>query len=1858
MMQNAFKRITNQKKRKKMFVAMNTAAGAIQRAYRYSVWKRKLDRDHALRDSAVTIQRWWRMRQMKTTLRILHARQLARNAASSRDDGMKSIQKLVRVWKFRRVIRDTKRKVRRERRAALRIQEAWRRYKGKLAMSTAAEMRAKAMQMMHAALRIQKGVRALIRRRDARNRRKYMIGCAAVINRVARGLLARLAYRRKKARVEAVWSWLAPTLPREMYAEYLGFPDYDRMFDLSRFVYKTKSSDRGHGGGLGKIAGSGTGNGVGDASNDGDSPGSGTDHHGGDGDDGAAGANDEDGELTDEQRYERRQKQMELGEAGGAGDHDTALTNLFATVTGRSRRTDGGKLKTQLAAQLCEKQRLSQLGAMKERLEALRRSKQYIPMDRGHLRGLGQPDVVQALEALMRAGARNEMRAPPTDKALGDNDDDAAKTQDMKRQQTEAAAAAVESAAANERQRLKAYIHRVESGFNAADVDGRGYLNPKQFARVLIDNGVTVSSRHMKVLIDTFSSIGSGKVSHRSYVSFARRLEKPCPIHRILVCPACIYPGPCDKCTCLEYRNEGDVSLISNPHTELCACGHHRSRHAPATRLHADVETTKRAGIGYTPARFSIGAKATTSSTAGGAIGGDPLSLAIGDHAFAPVPISIAQSVSEYHSHGRDAALAAEQREAQHMDRAVAAYRAGGHSRPGSRASSPSRNGAGSRAPSRGGVQLQGTTSTSAVMRGSSSTSSSLDHTIIDPTRRPGDEHAGIELGERPPMLELDDGIGSPPHFAALRKRREMDLRIGGSGNSSNANSRSGSRGGNGSSSTLPRGIRMPETVSVHPSNRSGAHGLGTHTASSAAAAAALEAAHASASQALIAMSPLDAVKYEMLEQLLDELDATTNTGTAGSGYDSAHNNGGHDGGGSGATLLAQQQLQQSRTGTAHGFGHGGRPGSRGSAITGGEGYNGYSNPPSRNGLNFGGGVSSSSGGAGGGRSQPIIPSLPMSAVAHLPLHDLRSANDTLQTLASVASFEAQSGLRNAVQGTRNAVAHSMRQQQQELQFNGGDGRAASYDPPPTNLYTGHTDLAPLLQQHHRDRASGSDVSRYNNVVADLQHHRHHLGSSDLPPVNSLLMLADDTSTSNVDQGQHGLLGFPSSSSLSLGRRAELDSAGGVYGGDAGDLIDYQADDDNDAGGGGQVCGGDGGQGANNVSVAGSPCALVSIPRMTPLAQQRRGRTPPYPIHQSTQQQQRHPVGPTDQSLHHRQQQQQRDVLVPAMFVRAVVEGDAVASGAAPPTAQVAKRALARSQRLQSALEHGKQAGAAGVDAVGGDDGRMAVRPDRSWSPLQVTRTGAASATSTAVGGPRGILKQHSNVGTLPSARDPAARSMFSYLMLLRTLALPSSDGTGYDIVADPGRLLQLIVDHHSFLLVSWKEIIADIRSGRLDGGPAGVLTPAQRAALSQVLQPNPGRAAYLDQIFRAQGFGQYRAPVGMDGLYHARPYTEQQLQSLRSTQLGDDYGYGPAGVSGGSGRGHNVAATTMTPAAAYGGTKTRASGTTAAANAGAIVGSGAGAGSKAARALARAGHGVGGLDHEGDDGGGGLEAAQRQHHRPITSPGFVAVPLPVTSSTSSPNNFASASASVGKYGGNSNNGGGGSAASPFDSLAPSARPSYINRAHGSPHGHAPLHGAPGPASLRLAATFPGSVASSHVQPSPAHQQRPGSGHAVDQPIVLGNLAGTTGAMSLTEKQKSEAAGSFYTVPGPRPFVCRHPACGQSFGAVGAAIRHLHSAHKGALPLFSSSEADVYWKGLWGQAGLGADGWVPVADKVHMQQQQNQQRLPGSSGMGAPRLSGRNAAGAVVTASNAGYKTVNPLITKRPAASIMRLPQQ
>jgi hypothetical protein len=366
--------------------------------------------------------------------------------------------------------------------------------------------------------------------------------------------------------------------------------------------------------------------------------------------------------------------------------------------------------------------------------------------------------------------------------------------------------------------------------------------------------------------------------------------------------------------------------------------------------------------------------------------------------------------------------------------------------------------------------------------------------------------------------------------------------------------------------------------------------------------------------------------------------------------------------------------------------------------------------------------------------------------------------------------------------------------------------------------------------------------------------------------------------------------------------------------------------------------------------------------------------------------------------------------LVPALFAEAVDGGSAIAAGMAPASVSTTMAALRRGLVAQAA-QH--RAGLHGVRlgyALGLPDGSPALPPPPHLGSLAQTNPG---------------------------------RAMFTYLILLRALADPVSLGGTYDILADPVGLTQLLADHAHDVSSYWADIVADIRSGRVDGGPQNVLSRAQRDALCEPFEPNPGRANLLDNVLRSLGFA-------FGGGHHRISLAQQHSPSP------------PRDMPGRAAAIHLSAVLRVDEAEAVPGKGGRA-------------------------------------------------------RPPGTSP-YKAPPA------------AGMPAAVG----------GGAAA---------------------------VRNARAAAAAAAAAL-------------PIWQHAEAEGVAAAPPVFV-------------EEQTSSY--SFIARPGPRPHACRFPACGATFGTLGAAVRHMRLSHGREMPLRTVSEVDSYLSPLWASAGMQGGGWTGTA---------------------------------------------------------------
>ena len=207
------------------------AALAIQRAFR--LWRYRSSRALAdrLRAAATRLQRWYRVKRVRAVLRMLNTRTGARSAGMLREEAVYVIRHMVRTFLARRGVARAFHAQRRRRLAATILQSAWRAYTVRSRSGCAADRRRATLNGTWAIMALQGKARTLGSRAVATRERRRLLSAAATLNRYARGFLGRLAARRARGRVEAVWEWLAPSLPREHYYALLEAPpDYDVLF--------------------------------------------------------------------------------------------------------------------------------------------------------------------------------------------------------------------------------------------------------------------------------------------------------------------------------------------------------------------------------------------------------------------------------------------------------------------------------------------------------------------------------------------------------------------------------------------------------------------------------------------------------------------------------------------------------------------------------------------------------------------------------------------------------------------------------------------------------------------------------------------------------------------------------------------------------------------------------------------------------------------------------------------------------------------------------------------------------------------------------------------------------------------------------------------------------------------------------------------------------------------------------------------------------------------------------------------------------------------------------------------------------------------------------------------------------------------------------------------------------------------------------------------------------------------------------------------------------------------------------------------------------------------------------------------
>ncbi|RYG51969.1 hypothetical protein EON66_10230, partial [archaeon] len=136
---------------------------------------------------------------------------------------------------------------------------------------------------------------------------------------------------------------------------------------------------------------------------------------------------------------------------------------------------------------------------------------------------------------------------------------------------------------------LRAYVYGLEAAFKRVDKANSGVVPRPTFSRVMNTAGFRTSTPLMIKLQNAF--LGPGDcVSWHAFIAFARTLRYTCPLHRILVCPVCLYTGRCECCRCKQFKLDDEIrDDLMHMRARLCVCGHHEQRHVPAMRVHEET---------------------------------------------------------------------------------------------------------------------------------------------------------------------------------------------------------------------------------------------------------------------------------------------------------------------------------------------------------------------------------------------------------------------------------------------------------------------------------------------------------------------------------------------------------------------------------------------------------------------------------------------------------------------------------------------------------------------------------------------------------------------------------------------------------------------------------------------------------------------------------------------------------------------------------------------------------------------------------------------------------------------------------------------------------------------------------------------------------------------------------------------------------------------------------------------------------------------------------------------------------------------------------------------------------------------
>lgn len=130
------------------------------------------------------------------------------------------------------------------------------------------------------------------------------------------------------------------------------------------------------------------------------------------------------------------------------------------------------------------------------------------------------------------------------------------------------------------------WISRLTEGFKGIDKQASGLCTKLEFWRVLESHGIRLKPEFKEYLAEAFVNAREDKVSWLAYCRFGRSHPFLCPLHRVPICPECLFIGPCPDSGCKEFV---PLSTARQGDSAMCACGFHISRHRPALRTNRDL---------------------------------------------------------------------------------------------------------------------------------------------------------------------------------------------------------------------------------------------------------------------------------------------------------------------------------------------------------------------------------------------------------------------------------------------------------------------------------------------------------------------------------------------------------------------------------------------------------------------------------------------------------------------------------------------------------------------------------------------------------------------------------------------------------------------------------------------------------------------------------------------------------------------------------------------------------------------------------------------------------------------------------------------------------------------------------------------------------------------------------------------------------------------------------------------------------------------------------------------------------------------------------------------------------------------